>query len=57
MFRCTNNTKYQSNFQILAQNLDISTQNLENFTAEIHFFGCRIPQGVISDLEYDKLMA
>ena len=42
-----NNTKYQSqNFQFLVQNLDISAQKFENFTAEFHFFGCRIPQGV-----------
>ena len=43
-----NNTKYQlQNFQLLMQNLAISAQNFENFSAEFHFFGCRIPQGVI----------
>ena len=42
-----NKTKYQSqNFHFLAQNLDISAQKFEIFTAEFHFFGCRIPQGV-----------
>ena len=43
------NTKYQSqNFKFLAQNLDISAQNFGIFPAEFHFFGCRIPQGVIN---------
>ena len=46
-----NNTKYQSqNFQFLAQNLDILVQKFENLTAEFHFFGCRIPQGVHIEL-------
>ena len=43
-----NNTKYQlQNFQLLMQNLAISAQNFENFSTEFHFFGCRIPQGVM----------
>ena len=46
-----NKTKYQSqNFHFLAQNLDISAQKFEIFTAEFHFFGCRIPQGVTNTI-------